>query len=506
MRVQQFENRFKDGATYSGADMIVFMAFPNHKPIEIGSVTTVSYTTYREKKQVRTLGRISAKGFTKAGRTISGRMIFTVIYEHIVESLRKEIPYLSEHSHILMDELPPFDLVVSFGNEYGGSAGLIIQGVTTVDEQKTMSVEELFTENIFTYIARRIEPMKDTSNITENKWNPLDHISTSFRGQNERLGKFKIDELALNDFIERMEDYNPFIELGDRSGGQYSPMSFDFSKAYKDKKNFVDLLKTPTLDPVKTQAPPTLSQDMLKGAILYVYIQSIENKSPITGASVVDTTGADGPRVKASSVSNQKGVAKLDQYKIGDKALFTVKAKGFEERMEVINITKREQYITIYLDPIPNESDQYENRHYVDKVYGIGDWVTKHHADKHYIPVIKNSQFISAIPRPSVRVENSYGERMDGIKVKWSYDIKNWDDVKPGIIQIGYAGKVKTKTGEIAMSTTDSIGMAKMPEFDFYKFPKEARVVITATAYKYKGASGSDISTKKTKFHFDTSR
>jgi hypothetical protein len=104
--ITPFSYHDKWGETYSGADMVVFLAFPGYKPIEVGTASTVSYTTYREKKQVRTLGRISAKGITKGTRTISGRLIFTIISEHIVESLRKEIPYLRDIKTILMDELP----------------------------------------------------------------------------------------------------------------------------------------------------------------------------------------------------------------------------------------------------------------------------------------------------------------------------------------------------------------------------------------------------------------
>lgn len=203
------ENRYSE--TYSGADMVIFMAFPGYKPIEIGVASVVSYSIYREKKQIRTVGRVSAKGITKGPRTISGRLIFTVIREHVVEMIRKEIPYLRDIKTLLMDELPAFDILVSFGNEYGGSAGLVIQGITVVDEQKTLSIEDLFTENIFTYIARALEPMRSLAFKSGEPYEPLKWFTSSFRAAgSEVLGNFKPKETQLFHDAQILTTPTPF--------------------------------------------------------------------------------------------------------------------------------------------------------------------------------------------------------------------------------------------------------------------------------------------------------
>ena len=201
------------GETYSGTDMVVFFAFPGFRPIEIGTATTVSITTYREKKQIRTIGRIGARGFTKGPRTVSGKIIFTVIREHIVERLRREIPYLREHKTLLMDELPPFDILISFGNEYGNSAFLVINGVTTVDEQKTMSIEEMFTETIFTYLARDYQPLRAIEADPDLPYDPLDWYSTVFRDKgSELVGKFQLDDLILSEYADNLAKALPTLK------------------------------------------------------------------------------------------------------------------------------------------------------------------------------------------------------------------------------------------------------------------------------------------------------
>lgn len=187
------------GETFSGADMLVFMAFPNMPPIQVGTATTVSVTTYREKKQFRTMGRVSTRGITKGPRTVSGKIIMTVINEHFVETLKNTVPYLAQYTTLKMDELPSFDMLISMGNEYGGSAMMVINGITIVDEQKTLSIEELFTENIFTYLARDYQPLRAVESDISKPYKPLEWYSYKFREQgSELIGKFKLDSIQLS--------------------------------------------------------------------------------------------------------------------------------------------------------------------------------------------------------------------------------------------------------------------------------------------------------------------
>ena len=57
------------------------------------------------------------------------------------------------------DEIPPFDISISFMNESGQSSKMTIYDVYVVSEGQTMSIEDMITENTMQFIAMDIEQM-----------------------------------------------------------------------------------------------------------------------------------------------------------------------------------------------------------------------------------------------------------------------------------------------------------------------------------------------------------
>ena len=58
------------------------------------------------------------------------------------------------------DEIPPFDITVSFANEYGQNAVLVIYGVEILNEGTGFSIDNVTSEKACTFVARRVEHMK----------------------------------------------------------------------------------------------------------------------------------------------------------------------------------------------------------------------------------------------------------------------------------------------------------------------------------------------------------
>lgn len=175
-------------SSYSGCDIVASITIPEFstRPLIVGELQTVSYSIHREVSPVRTLGRANPKGFTNGTRTVAGSLIFTVFDNNLVHkivSLIKE-GYTSGdkgallddiineraklykdrmddiNAYSLMDEMPPFDITISFMNEYGNQSVLVIKGIVIVDEGQVMSIEDMITENTMSYMATDIQVLK----------------------------------------------------------------------------------------------------------------------------------------------------------------------------------------------------------------------------------------------------------------------------------------------------------------------------------------------------------
>jgi len=181
--------------------------------IEIGSIQTITFSIFREKFPIRTLGRTYARGYTRGSRTIAGSMIFTMLWAHALHeltSLRLALynaevsdsgeSFMPENAAVIMDQLPPMDFTLLAANELGDMSQMRLYGVEFVTEGTTMSIHDLLTETTSQYVAQDIEP-----------WQSYVH-RTDKRRDSPFLPRTPKDNL--NDaraVLARLERYNPFI-------------------------------------------------------------------------------------------------------------------------------------------------------------------------------------------------------------------------------------------------------------------------------------------------------
>lgn len=158
--------------SFTGADAVATLLIPQigtnggiapgGESIDLGELQTISYSVHRENSPIRTLGHGNVRGFVKGGRTIAGSLIFTVFNEYAFYRIKQYKEFLQRGKGFfapLADMLPPFDIVLSFFNEYGNAAKMKIYGVTIVDEGQTVSIDDLLIEQTYTFMARGIQPM-----------------------------------------------------------------------------------------------------------------------------------------------------------------------------------------------------------------------------------------------------------------------------------------------------------------------------------------------------------
>lgn len=169
----------KTYTSFSGADMvaIIDVNIPNkegsyNKVTKVlGEMMTISYSIHMDKKPVRSLGSVNAKDYVFGPRTIAGSLIFAQFNRHIAQDILAEAEKTVENKHsqmIVMDEMPPFNITISMANEYGSKARLAIYGIRIVNEGNVISVNDVYTENTYQFVATDIEYLTDSTSTSSD--------------------------------------------------------------------------------------------------------------------------------------------------------------------------------------------------------------------------------------------------------------------------------------------------------------------------------------------------
>lgn len=202
------EQYTKTYTTFGGCDIVA--AF-NGKII--GELQGITYSITREKAPVYTMGSAEPRSFSRGKRGIAGTLVFTVFNR---DALLKELvtddektwihkfkandkKSLSEGSYNefisiddwdkymsdlassegvsqgiagkqsklstkakpkYADEILPFDITITFANEYGQKANVVIYGVELLNEGTGYSIDSISSERAYTFVARSIDSMK----------------------------------------------------------------------------------------------------------------------------------------------------------------------------------------------------------------------------------------------------------------------------------------------------------------------------------------------------------
>ena len=181
---------YKYNRTFSGTDTIAFIILPGCSPVCLGSITTISYSMLRNKRPVINIGRTNINGLTRGSRIYAGSIVFTLINQHWVkeiQSMPENQQWLGKVNDLKADELPPFDIQIVSANEYGAYCAMYIYGVDFTDEAQTVSVEDLFTENVFQFVARDIASFE--TNDTDEY-----HAISRTQGQANNVSLTVVDE------------------------------------------------------------------------------------------------------------------------------------------------------------------------------------------------------------------------------------------------------------------------------------------------------------------------
>ena len=165
----------------------------------IADLQAISYSITREKAPVYTMGSADPRSYSRGKRGIAGTLIFIVFDRHTILSsiggmspdggllfqsdiddirpdyatgslsgtpsivTQSESPLdggLASDQELAttwyVDQIPPFDVTLAAANEYGALAVMKIFGVELLNEGYGVSIDDLVSEQQFTYVARTI--------------------------------------------------------------------------------------------------------------------------------------------------------------------------------------------------------------------------------------------------------------------------------------------------------------------------------------------------------------
>ena len=457
-------------SSFSGTDMTVMFVFPSAAPVVVGTATTISYSIYRQLAHVRTMGRISSKGYARGGRTCAGSIIMTVLNQSFVENVRDRVKYLGDIRTLKPDELPPFDIVLSSANEFGQASSMVVYGASITDETKTLSVEDIFTENVFTFLARDIQHMK------ADKAKTLYSNRGTFRANDENIGKFQLNKLIAN--IEDAERKKRLEELRRREEARWKE----------------PVLTNPGTPPSAsrgrgntTPSPPTGTPgEGLYGRIkIKVLGDMLGPTTPIAGLEVplsgvsVSYNDPMGPG-NVSMTTNSKGEVTFTSVKYDIHFEFSFIKTGYTPSRHtfIVKKTQGEANYTIRMkaasvSPIPNPdlfaavaSTKFEGTHRRNRG-----------TDPKTSDPLKRID-IRGDNAPMIKVLDRAKRPLALLRVDWHYTIMNPNDAR--WYNWIYKGAWPSAKGFLESSMTDFNGLARMPMFAFGDLFKGAIVMITA--------------------------
>lgn len=231
--------------SFSGCDMIVTARLSqvhghkvHEKVYSLGSLQTLSISTHQEKKPIRAIGNMNAIDYTMGQRTIAGSMVFAVFDRHFASEIFEDLRELTGKSIILPDELPPLDITITFANEYGRTSRMAVYGIRLINEGQVMSINDIFTENTYQFVANALEPLNKGETVgskTEDKTKTIINPTINLVQPKEDEAKKIVEYIYNNNLAVKTEDIKLTVEVEQPSYGyiygiakfQLTPKQYD---------------------------------------------------------------------------------------------------------------------------------------------------------------------------------------------------------------------------------------------------------------------------------------
>lgn len=131
------------------------------KVVKLGNLQTISISSTRSISPVRVFGQSNAIAYTKGAITFAGTMVFATINQGAftdIYDIDLAESYVNGSTNALVHYLPPFSIVLTVTNESGAAGIQVINNITITNSGAVYSIDDLYLEEQYTYVATNISP------------------------------------------------------------------------------------------------------------------------------------------------------------------------------------------------------------------------------------------------------------------------------------------------------------------------------------------------------------
>jgi len=180
----------------------------------IAELVGISYTITREIAPIYTTGSADPRSFSKGKRGIAGTLVFQKFDRQALRDLMDKSSYVAANDDyqsigwrpvdeisgianderlgiriaapIYVDQIPPFDITITYANETGQVAWERLLGVQILNEGNGISIDDLTHETNCTFVCRHVTGMTprqtvspQTQDLTPGVQNPWRDLAPS---------------------------------------------------------------------------------------------------------------------------------------------------------------------------------------------------------------------------------------------------------------------------------------------------------------------------------------
>jgi hypothetical protein len=155
--------------SYTGSNLKVLLEVANSSNTSVRlskqlvELTTITVSVHRVKSPAVAMGYINAKGWARGRRTIAGTIVLTKFTTDVLYSFLRSEAFTNDLSkdsaYVKVDQLPPFNLTLLFGDEFGNASYQRLMGIEFVTSGDVYSIQEMYSEQTISYVAADFTPL-----------------------------------------------------------------------------------------------------------------------------------------------------------------------------------------------------------------------------------------------------------------------------------------------------------------------------------------------------------